>query len=79
MSVKVAFQVADRSAEHFKTAVFRFMELTTASDDKGLVIRTASDPTRQWVHAELEFSTPAMADQFNQYLTRMRLDFSPMT
>ena len=78
MSVTVSFAVAERSAELFKTAVFRFMELKTVSEDQDLVIRTASDPAHKWVHAELEFSSPDLAEEFNRFVTRMRLDLKPL-
>ena len=79
MSVVVAFAVAERSAELFKTAIFRFMELKTVTEEHDLVIRTANDPNHRWVRAELEFSSPVLAQEFSQFMTRMRLDMTPLT
>ncbi len=78
MSVVVAFAVAERSAELFKTAIFRFMELKTVHEEQDLIIRTANDPTHRWVRAELEFSSPVLAEEFNQFMGRMRLDLTPL-
>jgi len=73
MSVVVKFAVAERSAEMFNTAVFRFMELKMARIDEEPIIRMANTPERGWQRKELEFSSEDIAREFRAYVDRLHL------
>jgi hypothetical protein len=73
MSVTVKFAVAERTAEQFNTAVFRFMELKMARADAEPIVRIADTPSRGWQHKELEFTSPELAEEFGRYVRQLHL------